>query len=94
MAEREITTLRASAGTLAQLPDMLMEVVANGGSVSFMHPLDPVVAETYWSDALAAQARNERVVLGSWEAEVLVGTVTLLLDLAPNQPKEPRSPSS
>jgi ribosomal protein S18 acetylase RimI-like enzyme len=86
MAEREITTLRASAGTLAQLRDMLMEVVANGGSVSFMHPLDPVVAETYWTDALAAQARNERVVLGSWEADVLVGTVTLLLDLAPNQP--------
>ena len=86
MAEREITTLRASGGTLAQLRDMLMEVVANGGSVSFMHPLDPIVAETYWTDALAAQARNERVVLGSWEAGVLVGTVTLLLDLAPNQP--------
>ncbi len=39
MADRDITTLRASAATLAQLRNMLIEVVANGGSVSFMHPL-------------------------------------------------------
>jgi ribosomal protein S18 acetylase RimI-like enzyme len=86
MAEPEITTLRASAETLAQLSEMLIEVVANGGSVSFMHPLGPTEAATYWTDALAAQARNERVVLGAWEGDVLVGTVTLLLDFPPNQP--------
>ncbi|MGA8633677.1 MAG: hypothetical protein WB805_02350 [Candidatus Dormiibacterota bacterium] len=58
MADLEITTLRASVETLAQLSEMLIEVVANGGSVSFMHPLGSVAAETYWTDALAAQARN------------------------------------
>jgi ribosomal protein S18 acetylase RimI-like enzyme len=86
MADPEITTLRASVETLAQLSEVLIEVVANGGSVSFMHPLGSVAAETYWTDALAAQARNERVVLGAWEGDVLVGTVTLLLDFPANQP--------
>ena len=86
MAEREITTLRASVETLAQLSEMLSEVVASGGSVSFMHPLSASAAETFWTGALAAQARNERVVLGAWEGDVLVGTVTLLLDFPPNQP--------
>ncbi len=46
MADAEITTLRASVETLAQLSEMLIEVVANGGSVSFMHPLGPAAAET------------------------------------------------
>jgi ribosomal protein S18 acetylase RimI-like enzyme len=82
----EITTLRISAETLAQLSEMLIEVVANNGSVSFMHPLSRADAETFWTDALAAQSRNERVVLGAWEGDLLVGTVTLLLDFPPNQP--------
>ena len=54
MAKPEITTLRASAETVAQLTEMLIEVVANNGSVSFMHPLGPSQAETYWTDSLAA----------------------------------------
>ena len=65
---------------------MLIEVVANGGSVSFMHPLDPAQADAYWEHALAAAARDQRVILGAWEGAVLVGTVTLLLDFPPNQP--------
>ncbi len=65
---------------------MLIEVVAGGGSVSFMHPLDRAAAEAYWVGALAAQARDERVVLGAWDSDVIVGSVTLLLDFPPNQP--------
>ena len=45
-----------------------------------MHPLDRVAAEEYWMGALAAQSRDERVVLGAWDANVIVGGVTLLLD--------------
>ena len=87
MADAEITTLRASVETLAQLSEMLIEVVANGGSVSFMHPLGArgggrPSGTTRWPP----QARNERVVLGAWDGDVLVGTVTLLLDFPPNQP--------
>ena len=82
----EITTLRASEETREQLSQLLIEVVADGGSVSFMHPLDSVVADAYWEDALTAAAQDKRVVLGAWDGDVLAATATLLLDFPPNQP--------
>jgi ribosomal protein S18 acetylase RimI-like enzyme len=81
-----ITALDASPATRAMLREILIEVVAGGGSVSFMHPLEPAAADAYWIDALGAAARGERVVLGAWDGDLLVGTVTLLLDLPVNQP--------
>ena len=81
-----IPRLDGSPATRAGLSAILIEVVANGGSVSFMHPLDPAEADAYWDHALASAARDERVVLGAWQGDVLAGTVTLLLDLPPNQP--------
>jgi ribosomal protein S18 acetylase RimI-like enzyme len=86
VADIVITRLEPSPITRASLREILIEVVANGGSVSFMHPLDPAAADAYWDHALAAAARGERVVLGAWDGAVLVGTVTLLLDFPPNQP--------
>lgn len=68
------------------LSELLVETVASGGSVSFMHPLPLEAADTFWRDALAAAARGERIVLGAFDGENLVATVTLLLDLPPNQP--------
>lgn len=82
----EIGTLSASAETLATLADLLIETVAAGGSVSFMHPLAQEAASAFWEKSLAAAARDERVVLGAWDGKALVGTVTLLLDFPPNQP--------
>jgi ribosomal protein S18 acetylase RimI-like enzyme len=86
MSTFEIRRLEAEPGTLAQLSELLVEVVAQGGSVSFMHPLPVQEASTFWSLALAAAARGERAVLGAWTGQRLVGTVTLLLDTPPNQP--------
>ncbi len=64
-----------------------METVAGGGSVSFMHPLPLEAADAFWRDSLASAARGERVVLGAFDGgATLVGTVTLLLNLPPNQP--------
>lgn len=82
----EVTALAPSPEVTSQLSEVLVEVVANGGSVSFMHPLEPERARAFWQDALAAATRGERVVLGAWDGEVLAGTVTLLLDCPPNQP--------
>lgn len=82
----EIKTLTAEPETCAMLSDLLIETVANGGSVSFMHPLAPEAAVAFWDNALAAAARNEQIVLGALYGEELVGTVTLLLDCPPNQP--------
>lgn len=68
------------------LAEILTEVVAAGGSVSFMHPLPLAEAEGFWSRSLAAAARGERIVLGAFSGETLAATVTLLLDCPPNQP--------
>jgi ribosomal protein S18 acetylase RimI-like enzyme len=86
MADIGITVLDASPATRSMLCEILIEVVAAGGSVSFMYPLDPVAAGAYWDEALGAASRDERIVLGAWDGDLLVGTVTLLLDLPPNQP--------
>ena len=85
MSGPAIRPLGATPDTLAGLGTLLVETVAHGGSVSFMHPLSPEAASAFWQGTLAA-ARGERIVLGAWDAEVLVGTVTLHLDCPPNQP--------
>jgi len=86
MSEIQIEPLRQLPEIRDKLSDMLIEVVASGGSVSFVHPLAPDAAAAFWDGALAAADRGERIVLGAWDGETLVGTVTLLLDLPPNQP--------
>jgi ribosomal protein S18 acetylase RimI-like enzyme len=68
------------------LSELLIETVANGGSVSFMHPLPFEIADAFWRDSLAAAARGDRIVLGAFDGDTLVATVTLLLGLPPNQP--------
>jgi GNAT superfamily N-acetyltransferase len=86
MPEIEIRPLSSSPRVRDLLSEILIEVVANGGSVSFMHPLERERADAFWDGALAAADRGERIVLGAWDGETLAGTVTLLLDLPPNQP--------
>ena len=68
------------------LSELLVETVAGGGSVSFMHPLPLETADAFWRDSLASAARGERIVLGAFDGDQLVATVTLLLGLPPNQP--------
>ena len=46
MSEVEIRALNASPETIAMLSEILVETVAHGGSVSFMHPLDPGIGES------------------------------------------------
>jgi ribosomal protein S18 acetylase RimI-like enzyme len=82
----EIRALSASPDIRAMLADMLIETVANGGSVTFMHPLDVATAQAFWDGALASAARGERIVLGAFDGQALAGTVSLLLDCPPNQP--------
>jgi GNAT superfamily N-acetyltransferase len=81
-----IVALRSSPRTIAALADLLIETVASGASVSFMHPLAPDVATAFWTKSLAAADAGERVVFGAMEDGELVGSVTLLLDCPPNQP--------
>jgi ribosomal protein S18 acetylase RimI-like enzyme len=68
------------------LSQLLIQTVAAGGSVSFMHPLAPEVACAFWSRSLEAADAGGRVILGAFEHGDLVSTVTLHLDCPPNQP--------
>ena len=86
MSDITIAPLTATPAILAALGEILVETVAAGGSVSFMHPLAPDAARGFWANSLAAAARGERIVLGAFDGERLAGTVTLLLDCPPNQP--------
>ena len=86
MSDIKIKALTPSPPIHAMLSELLVETVANGGSVSFMHPLSQEAAEAFWRDSLAAAGRDERIVLGAFDGERLIGTVTLLLSLPPNQP--------
>src|SRR5215813_6789489 len=86
MTAFRIEPLTSSATTCGALSDILVETVAHGGSVSFMHPLPRETASRFWETSLASADRGERIVLGAFDGNGLIGTVTLLLDLPPNQP--------
>jgi ribosomal protein S18 acetylase RimI-like enzyme len=81
-----IAVLTTNPPVIAALSEILVEVVANGGSVSFMHPLAPEMAVNFWVDSFARSASGGRVVLGAWQGDQLIGTVTLDLATPPNQP--------
>jgi GNAT superfamily N-acetyltransferase len=82
----EIRAMSDAPETRDALREILIEAVASGGSVSFMHPLAQDMADAFWLQSLASAGRGERIVLGAFDANRLIGTVTLLLDLPPNQP--------
>jgi ribosomal protein S18 acetylase RimI-like enzyme len=86
MSDIQIEALSGSPDIRAMLSEILIETVANGGSVSFMHPLSLEAANEFWRTSLASADRGERVILGAFDGDRLIGTVTLLLDLPPNQP--------
>lgn len=81
-----IRALTGTPATVEALSSLLIDTVAGGGSVSFMHPLSPEDARAFWRGSLAAADAGRRVVLGAFDADDLVGTLTLLLDCPPNQP--------
>jgi ribosomal protein S18 acetylase RimI-like enzyme len=82
----EIAPLTPDAEVVSELADMLIAVVAAGGSVSFMHPLPRADAQAFWAESLAAARRGERVVLGARLHGRLAATVTLAFAPWPNQP--------
>ncbi len=82
----DIRRLGTDDAHLEALAALLVETVAAGGSVSFMHPLPLEDARSFWRKALADADTGGRIVFGAFAGETLAGTVTLLLDLPPNQP--------
>jgi GNAT superfamily N-acetyltransferase len=68
------------------LAEVLIDCVAGGASVSFMHPLSLPKALNFWQRVADAVGRGERALLVAEDAQGLVGTVQLILDQPENQP--------
>jgi ribosomal protein S18 acetylase RimI-like enzyme len=84
--EFTILPLTGGRGIVAALAGLLIETVAHRGSIGFMHPVTPAKAVAFWKRSLDAAGTGARVILGAFEHEQLIGTVTLLLDCPENQP--------
>lgn len=81
---RHITSLTdADIDGLAQV---LVDCVAGGASVSFMSPLSIERASAFWRRVAGRVARGECALLVGEDADGIVGTLQLILDLPENQP--------
>jgi len=69
-----------------QLADVLADCVEGGASVSFMQPLTRERAAAFWRRVGEGVARGDRVLLVAEDAQGIVGTVQLLLEMPENQP--------
>jgi GNAT superfamily N-acetyltransferase len=84
-----IERLRApiSASDLDGLAAVLYDCVANGASVSFMHPYSVDKALVFWRKIAASVERDERILLAARDPHgSIIGTVQVITDLPENQP--------
>jgi GNAT superfamily N-acetyltransferase len=68
------------------LADVLIDCVAGGASVSFMHPLSRERAVAFWRRVGQGVEAGERALLIAEDAGGVCGTVQLVLDQPENQP--------
>jgi GNAT superfamily N-acetyltransferase len=68
------------------LAEVLIDCIAGGAGVSFLHPLSPAKAEAFWRRVAVAVARGERALLVTEDESGIVGTVQLVLEQPENQP--------
>ena len=76
----------ATPAQIDALADVLIDCVAGGASVSFMHPLSRGAARRFWRDAATSAARGQRVLLVAEDALGICGTVQVILAQPENQP--------
>ena len=68
------------------LAEVLIDCVAGGASVSFMHPLSQEKAVAFWRGVAEGVEQGERVLLAAEDDIGIVGTVQLILAQPENQP--------
>ncbi|WP_336981113.1 MULTISPECIES: GNAT family N-acetyltransferase [unclassified Cedecea] len=89
MPEYRIRSLKACefAAATASLTDVLIDCVAGGASVSFLHPLAPEKAAAFWGEVGQSVARGERTLIVAEDGQGrIVGTVQLITSQPENQP--------
>ena len=75
-----------SEDELRGLSQVLIDAVAGGASVGFMHPLSASKAGRFWRSVAEAVDRGERALLVAEDADGIIATVQLLLEQPENQP--------
>jgi GNAT superfamily N-acetyltransferase len=75
-----------SPADIDALAQVLVDCVAGGASVSFMHPLALPRAHDFWRRVADEVARGERALLVADDAQGIAGTVQLVLAQPENQP--------
>lgn len=68
------------------LAGVLLDCVAGGASVSFVHPLTHARAVAFWRDVARGVVTGERALLVAEDAAGVCGTVQLVLAQPENQP--------
>ena len=88
MAEPVVERLDGAAARAAvpELAALLIDVVAHGGEVSFLHPLAPDAAERFWSGVADGVACGQVVLLVTRHDGRITGTVQVQFAPQPNQP--------
>lgn len=76
----------ASPADMEALVTILVDCVADGASVSFMHPLSRERARSFWQGVLDDAARGERIVVVAEDGSGIAGTVQVVLAQPDNQP--------
>lgn len=77
----------ATDAELAGLANVLVDCVEGGASVSFMHPLPPADALSYWRRVADDARRGARALFLATNTQgEVIGTVQLVLEQPPNQP--------
>lgn len=71
---------------IGALVDVLLDCVDGGASVSFMSPLTQERALAFWRRAASEAAAGNRALLVAEDAQGILGTVQVVLDLPENQP--------
>jgi ribosomal protein S18 acetylase RimI-like enzyme len=73
--------------TFKQLAETLIETVAGGGSISFMHPVSMEKALAFWRNIAVGVSKGERILLAARDTGGdIVGTVQSIIAQPENQP--------
>lgn len=85
MIIRELTISEYDS-SVPRLAEILIDAVASGAGVSFMHPLAKDAAEAFWMKQRADVASGQTTVFVAEENGAIAGTVMLQKAWPPNQP--------
>jgi len=84
LSVRRVAT--APEALIDALAQVLVDCVAGGASVGFMHPLGSDRALAFWRNVADGVARGERALLVAEQGGRVVGTAQLILAQPENQP--------